>query len=828
MENNCPIQVVMNSSNYIKEEERPRTRGNRKDYYAGRDNEFSRHRSQFVRQLDLFADAQRENPYSEIAYAKVVLERKALAKSNRPTEKLITEANECKVVGGSRKGEMLVRFSPSSAQKIKAAADKAEDATTWVTNKFSGKPEAKPSALRSEVGAIREVRSITADERCPFTAEEVVSRFEEQGGGFLYVELFETADECNLLGDEGDEVVKMFDTFESGLRAMPGLRAYHSSLHTAQKSYVVYLTTGNDTVVDLDMNVMSATARDEETVRTDADGYNELLEFLSSHPVVKQVSMSPVVSSMPIPSFKFDKTQKVVISEPDDLEKYPLVGVADTGVADVLEQWVAARVNNINPKYMDENHGTFIGGLYVIGRALNPNIVKERDGNRLVDICVLPAEGEVKKAFPFGFEEFMYNLRYSVKEAVETTGVRVIGLSMNLKAVRGKEDYSPFAQELDDIAVTYNVIFVISAGNLATNRNEWKPGDAEGNVREFTSRSDDIVRAPAESIYNLAIGALNPPDNLGLASYTCKGKGLATATKPDLVQVGGYGCLRPLIGTGLYSTTPDGMIVTDCGTSFAAPLVAKTLAALDYQIEGDTPRETLMALAIHGAQTPEAFLNKKYKEHLRDWLGYGMPTDSESILSGDGHKVTLVFHTAIRKGEVLSFPFGWPQSLVSDGKCRGHVKLTMVCTPQLDYNCGEEFVREELRPSLCQMLPGGGKAGSVLKPIYKESNGKDDESEVGLDEEELRENRYKWNPVKVYEMDFRGLTMKTGMWVLEARYLDRENVKQAKGGLVFTMILTIEDSQGEAPVYHEMRQELQANGVQISDIRTAVRVASRV
>lgn len=53
-------------------------------------------------------------------------------------------------------------------------------------------------------------------------------------------------------------------------------------------------------------------------------------------------------------------------------------------------------------------------------------------------------------------------------------------------------------------------------------------------------------------------------------------------------------------------------------------------------------------------------------------------------------------------------------------------------------------------------------------------------------------------------------------------------MKQSDVGLVFTMILTIEDLNGEAPVYNEMKQELLATGVRISDIQTAVRLTTRV
>lgn len=820
--NNCPIQVVTNASEYV-EVEVKHPGGNHKDYYAGRDDVFRSHRTEFAEQLDLFSSAQRQNPYTKIAYAKVVLETKAIAKSNHPTEKIISSANECQVVGGGKRGEMLVRFSPSSAEKIKTGVlEHAEDTPKIVLNEKTGKMEAKPSAWRSEVGAIKELRSISAEDRCKFNAEDVVMNIRENGGGYLYVELFETPKTYNALDtDDVEETRKMFRSFVEGLKQIEGVRAYHSSLRTAKRSYVLYMTNVKDAIVKLNEGIVTSDAKKEDISENVAD-YERLLTFVSSHPVVKRITMAPSVQSVLGASFSIDGTVVAPIPPPTNLENLPLIGVADSGIAAVLEDYVAGRVDNMNPKYKDEYHGTFIAGMYITGRALNHDIIKERDGNRLVDICIMPGKDFTEKVYPRGMEDLMINLRACVEEAVDTTGVRVIGLSLNLKATRVDSEYSPYAHELDDIAETCNVIFVVSAGNLNICHRDWNPADPEGNVREFSTRTDDIVYAPAESVRNLSVGALNP-GNMGLTSYTCKGKGLATATKPDLVHVGGYGVVRRGEDTGLYSINKDGKIVADCGTSFSAPMVAKTLAALNHQIEGETARETLMALVIHSGGIPDSLANKKYKEHLKDWIGFGMPADSEDILNGNEHKISLVFHHTLWKGQMYSFKFGWPQSLIRDGKCMGKLKLTVVSSPQLDDNYGEEFIREDLQVNLVQVDADGNRT-SRLSPIYNSKKKK-----LGIEEEELRESYYKWHPVKVFEKEFtQGVAVDKGVWCLEARYRDRENVTQTDVGLVFTMILTIEDTKSEAPVYDEMKQALVATGVQISDIRTAVRLTQRI
>ena len=153
----------------------------------------------------------------------------------------------------------------------------------------------------------------------------------------------------------------------------------------------------------------------------------------------------------------------------------------------------------------------------------------------------------------------------------------------------------------------------------------------------------------------------------------------------------------------------------------------------------------------------------------------------------------------------------------------GKLKLTVVSSPQLDDNYGEEFIREDLQVNLVQVDADGNRT-SRLSPIYNSKKKK-----LGIEEEELRESYYKWHPVKVFEKEFtQGVAVDKGVWCLEARYRDRENVTQTDVGLVFTMILTIEDTKSEAPVYDEMKQALVATGVQISDIQTAVRLTQRI
>ena len=76
------------------------------------------------------------------------------------------------------------------------------------------------------------------------------------------------------------------------------------------------------------------------------------------------------------------------------------------------------------------------------------------------------------------------------------------------------------------------------------------------------------------------------------------------------------GASRPL----LVSLNPSGDATYNCGTSFAAPLTAATVATLDQRLARQAPRETLLALPVHRAKRPDV-LNRPALRHVaRDFV----------------------------------------------------------------------------------------------------------------------------------------------------------------------------------------------------------------
>ncbi len=299
---------------------------------------------------------------------------------------------------------------------------------------------------------------------------------------------------------------------------------------------------------------------------------------------------------------------------------------------------------------------------------------------------------------------------------------------------------------------------------------------------------------------------------------------MRSGVKPDLAHVGGTGTTDEAVRLGLTSLTPDGMETKGVGTSYASPLVAKTAAVLDHSIEGETSRETLIALLIHHAQIPESLRHESFTGVIKDFIGFGLPPPARDILETEDHTITLVFCSHIQSNQEIHFAFDWPSSLVgSGGKCRGEAKLTLVYTPPLDKRFGSEFVRINLDAALQQKTDKGNWKG-YLKPLYLPPR---PQSSQSIEADRIK-YEMKWSPVKKYSNIFPEGVGKSSQWRLFIKYLTRSEQPMPHEGIPFTAILTIKDPENEKPVFNEMRQSLLQQGTEITSLKTAGRITPKV
>ncbi len=834
-----PIQVVLNPENY-QEARETSGGGGRKDFFAFRDVEFRAHRSALLNQIDtisgvLSAQAQ---TYGDVGYAKVTLRREAWAKSHRPVTSLF-RPDRTPVVGGADLGVMLVEVRPHSLAQVAHQVGKAETHTEMRFNEYKRKEEPHPSSFKSEAGAIEKIELYSPTDRRGFSVEEAVAWLANPMTGSSYhVELFQRPPpraEWDLL-DPGRR--QMIESFVAGFNAFgQGLTVERLPTgKSRQPILAVRLDESRDQpILRLTEDLPSDRRRDVALFSPDIDRHARLLAFLDNHPLVRRIELPGVVvrSAPPLDSVVRARPTGLTIPARDSRRSHPRLGVIDGGISNVLADWVIDRWDVLADEDVDQAHGTFIGGLAAIGGALNgASICPEPDGAELVDVAVFPDEnkaGAFSSYYPEGLPQFFDEMANAVTDARARHGVRVFNMSLNVLQPSVPDRYSPHAARLDQIAEANNAVIFISAGNIAPQdvRAEW-PTDAAAALASLANARNDGILTPAESSRNVTVAALNPPGHDGCIAFapsrfSRRGPGLRAGVKPDLAHVGGSGSRHVELGHGLFSLLPDGTVVDGCGTSYAAPLAAKTAAVLDHAIEGEVSRETLIGLLVHHAELPETLQAKEFAPIARHLVGFGMPPAADQMLESGDDAITLVFASRIQRDQQISFRFAWPPSLVGpDGKCRGRAKLTLVSTPPLDPRFGSEFVRVNINAML-QQDKGDGHWKGRLEPLYLPS--KRDSHPI---EAERIEHDLKWSPVKVLAKTFPLGVGASSSWRLFVEYLTRTGEVMPAEGVPFTAILTISDPRGEEPVFNDMRQNLQALGTQIADIRTAARITPRI
>lgn len=827
---NSPIQIVLNTDNFIESWDRTGG-GPNKDFYANNDAEFVQHKQKISSQLSDIKKNQVENEFSEISYAKLVLKQSGLAKSHRPTKALF-KRDTTPVVGAGDLGELFIELDPSRIDKVTERIQQAEEFTNWKEDKNTGKPYPHPSAFRSELGAIEDIKPMMASDKRKFSVTDGLKWLSDpRTGGAYIVELFETPQPRQDWDNLPKEKYKLFKSFADGLHEFgTGLIASRLADSDKRAAMIGVKLEESDAPASIQLIPTQSSVKRLKTVREinqDADKHAQLLKFLDRHPLVKKIVLPPIIT----------QSESALSATPGDPYKipamnaekgYPKIGVVDGGVSSVLGDWVEDQWGLLSPEDKDEDHGTFIAGLTISGNALNGMaFCKEQDGCKIIDLDILPTPNVFANYYTKPLE-FFQELEIAVRELKARTGVRIFNFSLNIEEHVSSDGYSPPAKMLDRIAEDNDIIFVISAGNTGPNdfRKEW-PNDSSEALSILASARNDIIKKPAESCRNLSVSALNPPDMDGIipfapSNYSCRGPGIRVGLKPELAHIGGSGSKHKEKGHGLYSLNAQGQIVDGCGTSYAAPNVAKMLAALDHAIEGDVSRETLIALAVHHARLPEVLTQKEFKDIAKHLVGFGIPGASEEILEGSDHSITLVFANRIRPGLKMSFDFAWPASLVQDGKCKGYARLTIVSTPPFDYRFGSEFVRVNVEGYLRQQQDDGSYKGR-LEPIYLP-----DKKTNKLYEKEQIDHAFKWSPIKVFEKNFpKGVGPSTN-WKLDVEYLARDGEDIPNSGVPFTALLTIADPKAEKPIFNDMRQTLTALGVETLDIKTAARIVPRV
>ena len=375
-------------------------------------------------------------------------------------------------------------------------------------------------------------------------------------------------------------------------------------------------------------------------------------------------------------------------------------------------------------------HGTEMASLIIHGDLLKP--LEPLDTKLYVRPIMKPDLKHPKKLEQIPDNVLMVDLIHrAVRRIFEGEGhnpadaptVKIINFSIGDNARKFCGKMSPLARLLDWLSYKYNVLFVISAGNIADQSfpagcpiSEFKHKGQERISQEVSrmlldQQMDYRILSPAESINNITVGSVhkdnsgslagdprvNPYNCLHPAIYTPFGGGFRKAVKPDMVFDGGRMMIEDKIldNENLYPSyykRPPGLQVAwpqsatstmfDRGTSCTAALISRHAYECYKEVSdilaiNDKPDTNIhlliKALVAHGCSwdevgeniqkyLPEGTDNRSAKSIKRRWIGYGYP-DLEKSLMCNPKRVTVLGFGELKDGEAHVYRLPLPKSM---------------------------------------------------------------------------------------------------------------------------------------------------------------------
>ena len=838
---NNPVQIVLNDEAFIRAPE-PGRAGPDKDFFEGNDQGFSAHKASLISLLDEIAESISDSRFGPLTYVRVRMRVDAIAKSYRPNRALFLP-DQFPCVGAGAPGELYFRMPSIYVARLRQRFESAELAGETRVSRNTNKPYHYVTKFRSELGAIESIEVVTSASKRLFSAAEAVQAMQQPNVASGYViELFEQAPLAVVQNADVLGLRQSFESLQSDISRF-GDGIYAAILPNPGSLPAIELLITNSHTKPLledrrtvkgELTLLPVSA----TLNTNVHRHEDVLNAIANHPLVRRIRFPVLLESSQGSTVPGGKP--FAIPARVSTGTYPKVGVVDTGISSHFSSWVRDRYDFLDEDDCDPTHGTLVAGILIGARAENGiEIGREVDGCDVVDIPLMPRAPFLQVFGRRGFEAFLEELEAAIIEARDSHGVRIFNMSLNITAPVEQNSYSIYAARLDEIQDRQNVVIVNSAGNLvgADWRAAWPKTPKQAIAALATRTNLDTIFMPCESVRAIAVGAINPPDCSHLegapATYSRRGPGLRVGVKPDVAHYGGVGDSSAPQVTGLASCALDGGRTETRGTSFAAPLVAKTLASLDAITDQRLETRTLRAFLVHSAVTPASLTHRSLKDIARQFIGFGQPSDAASMLETDDHSITLVFESRLTVGErrpaVLHFPFAWPSSLVDPvtRACKGRVSLTLVYDPPVDQAFGTEFIRVNMDAKLQQRQPQDRRDGTaswndqISQAFLPKSTG------MTPPERALISHGLKWWPTKRYYEDFKAGVGELTEWRLQVESIVRAEASFPPEGIPFSLIMTIEDPEQTSPVFQEFRRQLVSRSVDLHDIRTFTRVRAR-
>lgn len=702
---------------------------------------------------------------------RVKLLSKAAAKSHRPEHLFSPES--CPIIGSGRLGELFLKATPAGLDRL---ADIIENN--------------KSDRMTKELSCVEAIEPITPlYRRGGVEAKDVLRRSPRGEHGFVTrVRLFN-------FGADSDQP-KLVDDFESTCRKR--------DIRLSQDGYSPSSFTYGIECRDIDD-----------------------VEALSRIIGVRSIVHMPLIRTIRPRMFNPKPLPKLP-SRNDVTGDFPVVVVVDSGITDGipgLESWVVGRDSQVAPQYQNTDHGTFVAGLICWGGDLNPTIAGlDNSPCGVFDFQVIPnhdpAKGETLALMEL---EFLVSLEAALQE--HANKYKVWNLSLGTDTVCSLDEFSVLAEELDNLQEKYQVSFVISAGNYDT-----PP------LLDYPRTPDQLnagrITTPADSVLGITVGAVshvdykkNGPKVHHPSAFSRHGAGPNHVIKPDLVHYGGS-CSTDLSHIAGIRSVNGGGSAENLGTSFAAPLVSRTLAQIYHQI-APTPSSVLArALLTHHARDPRT--SHRVPDGDENFFGFGLPSPVPYCLECTPYTSTLVFDDVLRPGYFLEWnDFPYPPSLRRDGKYFGEIWMTVAFAPARGARWGTEYCETHIDAHFGVYRGQKSRETGAVKSKFVGLVPPEHKNAGLLYESYQVEKLRKWAPVRTYHGDLGEKGERGDRWRLKLQLLTRHGIEDEDTfkPQPFSLIITISDPEKKVRVYDEMAQIVR-NRFQAQNLN--VRAAARI
>lgn len=472
-------------------------------------------------------------------------------------------------------------------------------------------------------------------------------------------------------------------------------------------------------------------------------------------------------NELTLDDFSFDAVSQTMPSIPKPNNE-PIIGVIDTPFNEnvYFSDWVESELK-IDPEIeiddLARQHGTSVSSIIVDGPALNPSLDDHCGRFRVKHFGV--AAGR--------FSSFSI-MRMIEEIVIANPEIKVWNLSLGSKLEVNENSMSPEGSILDRIQAENDVIFIIAGTNRTIELNQKRIG------------------APADSINSLVVNSVDSKGNA--TDYSRRGPVLSFFEKPDLCYFGGTK-QEPIFTAAPYK------VIDRCGTSFAAPWIARKMAYLIH-IVGLT-RETAKALLIDSAISWSG-------DPIDVYRGHGVvPVDIHDILQTKNDEIRFVINGIARDYETYNFNIPVP---LKDEKCPYIARATLCYFPACNRNQGVDYTGTEMD------LHFGQLKDAKVKPLNGNKQGVEGSY---VDEDDARAFFRKWDNVKHVSDEYKKnmrlrKTYGNNLWGVKIRKTTRGD-KADSSAVPFGLVVTLKDITG-ANRYSEFMQLCMMRGWLVSRV----------